>query len=369
MNKQKTGDHMERNNCNTNKNKYTHLMESERYKIEVLLQEKRTTAEIANILCRARSTIHREIKRGTVMRIQYDLSEKVQYRANAAEMDYKNKAKNKERDLKIGKDARLEEYIRNKLLKKKYSPDAIIGEIKQKGLKFKGMICTKTLYNYIDTGIFAGISNENLWEKRKRKKRNYKTISRISRTNRKGKSIEQRPEEINNRIEYGHWEGDCVKGPQGRTTSLFTLTERKSLEEIIIKIDRSSQEEIQKAMDSLEKKLGKDFKLRFKSITFDNGVEFLDWKSLELSALNRKQKRTTIYFAHAYSSWERGSNEVQNRMIRRFIPKGTDIHDVSEKEIKEIEIWMNNYPRKKLGYKSANQIAKENSQINRNLKA
>lgn len=357
--KQKTGDHMERNQCNTKKREFTHLKESDRYKIEVLLEEKKTTAEIARILDRSRSTIHREIKRGTVMRIQYDLSEKKQYRANAAEMDYKNKAKNKERDLKIGKDTQLEIYIRKKLIKDKFSPDAIIGEIIEKGLKFEGMICTKTLYNYIDAGIFAGISNENLWEKRKRRKRNYKTISRISRTNRRGKSIEQRPQGINNRIEYGHWEGDCVKGPQGRTTSLFTLTERKSLEQIIIKIERSTQEEIKNAMDALEERIGSNFKLKFKSITFDNGVEFLDWKSLELGILNSKKKRTTIYFAHAYSAWERGSNEIQNRMIRRFIPKGTDIHTVSEKEIKEIEIWMNNYPRKKLGYKTANQIAKE----------
>ena len=77
------------------------------------------------------------------------------------------------------------------------------------------------------------------------------------------------------------------------------------------------------------------------------------------------QKRTTIYFAHAYSAWERGSNENQNRMIRRFIPKGTNIHEFSDKEIKSIQDWMNNYPRKRLGYKSANQVAKENLQINR----
>ena len=181
------------------------------------------------------------------------------------------------------------------------------------------------------------------------------------------RSIEQRPQEANDRLEYGHWEGDCVKGPQGLTTSLFTLTERKTLEQLIIKIERSTQQEIKNAMDTLEKKMGNNFKLKFKSITFDNGVEFLDWKSLELSILNPKQRRTTTYFAHAYSSWERGSNEIQNRMIRRFIPKSTDIHYITEKEIENIETWMNNYPRKKLGYKSANQKAKEYSQINRNL--
>lgn len=354
---------MEQKNCNTKSRKYTHIKESERHKIEVLQKEKKTVASIAKILGRDRSTIYREIKRGSIMRVQYDLSEKVQYRANVGQKKYKDKAKNKELGLKIGHDTRLEEYIRKRLVKDKYSPDAIIGEIKMKGLIFKGMICTKTLYNYIDAGIFAGISNDNLWEKRKKRKQGYKKVSRVSRTNRMARSIEQRPEKINDRSEYGHWEGDCVKGPQGKTTSLFTLTERKSLEQIIIKIERSSQEEIQTAMDTLEKRFDDQFKLKFKSITFDNGVEFLNWKSLELSILHLKQKRTTIYFAHAYSAWERGSNENQNRMIRRFIPKGTDIHTVTEKEIKKIETWMNNYPRKKLGYKSANQIVSEHADI------
>ncbi|MCF7887363.1 MAG: IS30 family transposase, partial [Candidatus Omnitrophica bacterium] len=71
------------------------------------------------------------------------------------------------------------------------------------------------------------------------------------------------------------------------------------------------------------------------------------------------KKRTTVYFAHPYSAWERGTNENQNKMIRRFIPKGTDIAKVSTKEIKETEKWMNNYPRKVLGYRSANELVLE----------
>lgn len=356
---------MEQKNCIIQKQKYTHLKESERYKIEVLLADKKKAKQITMILKRSKSTIYREINRGTRVRLGYELEDKKQYRADVAQRDYENKGKNKERGLKIGKDSKLEAHIREKLLKDKRSPDAILGDIKIKGLKFEGIICTKTLYNYIDAGIFAGISNENLWEKRKRKKRNYKTIRRISLNNRSGKSIEQRPKEANDRSEYGHWEGDCVKGPQGRTTSLFTLTERKSLEQIIIKIERGSQEQIKNALDYLENKYGAQFRLKFKSITFDNGVEFLDWRSLELSSLSSRRKRTTLYFAHAYSAWERGSNENQNRMIRRFIPKGTDIHEITEKEIETIESWMNNYPRKRLGYKTANQVAQENLQINR----
>jgi len=359
---------MELKDFNTKRQKYTHLKESERYKIEVLLQEKKKTKDIAIILGRGRSTIYREIQRGSVERLQYDLSKKKQYRADVAQRDYKTKLTSKEHELKIGKDRRLEEYIRNKIIEDKFSPDAIIGKINSEGLVFEGMICTKTLYNYIDAGIFSGITNETLWEKRKRKKGKYRQVRRISLTNRKGKSIEQRPKKANNRIEYGHWEGDCIKSSKGNTTCLLTLTERKTLEEIIIKIERATQEEIKKAIDALEKKYGAKFKLKFKSITFDNGVEFLNWTSLELSILNPRKKRTIIYFAHAYSAWERGANEVQNKMIRRFIPKGTNIHDVDDKEIAQIQDWMNNYPRKRLGYKTANQAAKKYLQINRKMR-
>ena len=357
---------MKQKNCNTREPKYTHLKESERYKIEVLLAHKKKPDEIALTLKRSRSTIYSEIQRGTRIRMGYELKEVKQYRADIAQKDYLKKSKNKERGLKIGNDSRLEAYIRKMILEEQRSPDAIIGDIKIKGLKFEGMICTKTLYNYIDAGIFNGISNENLWEKRKRKKCNYKTLRRASLNNRTGLSIEQRPVKANNRSEYGHWEGDCVKGPQGRTTSLFTLTERKSLEQIIIKIERSNQENIKASIDDLEAQHGKEFSIKFKSITFDNGVEFLDWRSLELSSLSPNKKRTRLYFAHAYSAWERGSNENQNKMIRRFIPKGTDIHEITDTEIKRIENWMNNYPRKRLGYKSANQVAQENLQIKQN---
>lgn len=359
---------MKPRNCSIKKKKYVHLSEAERYKIEGLLQGKKKAEEIARIVGRDKTTIYREIKRGMVSRLQSDLSEKMQYRANVAQRKYIELGKNKKRSLKIGKDRRLEKYIRRRLLEDKFSPDAIIGEIKEKDLKFKGMISTKTLYNYIDAGIFSGISNANLWEKRKKKKRRYKAISRVSRNNRMARSIEVRPEKVNNRVEYGHWEGDCVKGPLGSKSSLLTLTERKTLEEIIIKLEQTTQEEVQRAIDELEKKYGAEFKMKFKSITFDNGVEFLNWTSLELSILKPGSQRTITYFAHPYSSWERGANENQNRMIRRFIPKGTNIADIDEKEIKRIQNWMNNYPRKRLGYKTAKQMVEKHLQSLLDLK-
>lgn len=355
---------MELKHCSSKKKKYQHLDERERCKIEALLEGRKKAWEIAVILRRDVSTIYREFKRGKISRMQSDLTEKEQYRANVGQADYIRRGKNKERSLKIGKDHCLEGYIRIKLLEDHYSPDAIIGEIKARGLKFKGMICTKTLYNYIEAGIFSGISNKNLWEKRKRRKRKYKAIVRVSYKNRLARSIEERPGKINNRLEYGHWEGDSVKGPQKTKASLFTLTERKTREQIIVKVKQAVQETIKTAIDSLETKYRDKFKVKFKSITFDNGVEFLDWESLEVSVLEPGERRTTIYFAHSYSSWERGTNENQNRMIRRFIPKGKNIAAVSKDRIQEIQDWMNNYPRKILGYKTAEQMKQEYLQNN-----
>ncbi|MBU0468319.1 MAG: IS30 family transposase [Candidatus Omnitrophica bacterium] len=350
---------MKPKDCNTKKKKYVHLSERDRYKIEGLLEGKKNIEEIAKILRRDRSTIYREIKRGTVRRRQYDYSEKYQYRANTGQADYDKQGQNKERGLKIGKDKGLEAYIRIKLIKERFSPDAIIGQIKAEGLRFEGIITTKTLYNYIDAGFFSGISNENLWQKRNKKKRGYKTVSRVNTKNRDCRSIEDRPKKVDNRVEYGHWEGDTVKGPMGTKTGLFTLTERKTREEIIIKICDGTQAAIRESIDGLEIRYGARYKAKFKSITFDNGVEFLGWKTLEISILNPEERRTMIYFAYSYSSWERGTNENQNRMIRRFIPKGVNIAEFSDEDIQEIEDWMNNYPRKILGYKTANQMAKK----------
>jgi transposase, IS30 family len=354
---------MEPKHCSTKK-RYTHLKESERYKIEVLLADGKKAVEIAKLLRRNKATIYREICRGRVVRLQTDLTEKITYRAHVGQAEYEKRGRNKERPLKIGKDTYLEEYIRVKLIEERFSPDAIIGSIKASGRTFTGMICTKTLYNYIDKGIFSGISNKDLWHKRYRKRRKYRPVGRVSRMNRMCRSIEKRPLAVEKRREYGHWEGDTLKGPQGAKQSLITLTERKSREEIIIKIERASQEAIRAAVDDLELKYGHSFKTKFKSITFDNGVEFLDWQSLEISILD-KRRRTTIYFAHSFSSWERGTNENHNGMIRRFIPKGTDIADLKESEIKDIENWMNSYPRKILAYKTPKQVAAECLQSNK----
>jgi IS30 family transposase len=333
--------------------KYKHLTERDRYRLEGYLETGLPVKKIAQKLNSHLSTVYREINRGQVKRISSELEEYWAYRANTAHSDYQSKVTNRAHSLKIEKYKDLADRIREKILKHKYSPDAVIGELKRTGQR---LISTKTLYNYIDRGVFEGVSNYSLWEKRKRHKHKYRQISRISLKNKGSRSIEERPERINNRLEYGHWEGDSIIGKRlGRKDALFTLTERMTREQIVLKIGSATQEAILKALDKLEEDHGGYFREKFKSITLDNGREFLDWEAIERSALNGK-KRTLVYFAHPYSSGERGTNENQNRMIRRFIPKGTDISKLSDKDIQRIEEWMNNYPRKILGYKTPNEL-------------
>ena len=178
-----------------------------------------------------------------------------------------------------------------------------------------------------------------------------------------GESIEQRPEEIDEREEFGHWEGDTVysgKGKRKTTRALLTLTERKTRKEIIIAIPNRKAETVVKALDALERKLGaRRFRAIFKSITFDNGTEFAAAEGLERSCVNKRLPRTKVYFCHPYSSWERGTNENTNGMIRRRFPKGTNFAAVTNAQITQAENWINNYPRKILGYKSSEIVFRE----------
>jgi len=348
---------MSQDNNTLKSRKYKHLTERERYKIEILLKEKFKPIEIAQRMGRGIRTIEREIAKGTVLLVNQHLIYRKEYCADAGQRIYEENARNKGPGLKIDKDYKLVKHIENKIIKEKFSPDAVIGEIRLKGLMFETKISTKTLYNYIDRGdVFLNLTNKDLPVKREGKKRDYKKI-KIPYKNLKGTSIEERPPEVERREEYGHWEMDCVIGKRdGGGAVLLVLSERSRREEIIIKMLGKTQESIIKALDSLEIKYGKRFKEKFKTITMDNGTEFLDHKGIEQSVRNIQEKRVTVYYAHPYSSWERGTNENSNKLIRRFIPKGTDIGKISKARIKYIENWMNNYPRRIMGYKSANSM-------------
>ena len=341
------------NTLKTRKNKY--LNEIERYKIEGLKKAGLSNKEIADQIGKSDRTIRREIRRGTVVFLNTDLTERKEYCADVAQRKYAENAVNKGPGLKIGNDHELAKYIEDKIIDEKQSPDAVIGRIKAAGLKFKTSICTKTLYNYIDKGIFLKLSNKDLLNKRNKAKRKYKKVRKVALNNIKGRSIEERPEEINTREKIGHWEMDCVVSGRGSKAVLLVLTERYSRKALIYKMSGKTQENVGYVLDKLEIKYRNRFKKIFKSITMDNGCEFVNQEIIEKSVITKK-KRTTAYYAHPYSSWERGSNENTNKIIRRFIPKGVNISKYSRREIKTIENWINNYPRRILKYKTAIEV-------------
>lgn len=337
------------------KNKY--LSERERWQIEILRDKKLCGREIARQLGRDHTTINRELKRGMVKQLDWELRDKNVYRADRAQEDYEEKQRNKGRPLKIGKDHELSRYIERKIKEEKYSPGAIAGEIAVKRLKFNTELSVKTIYNYIYSGLFYGVGISDL-HYRKLKKNRYKKVGKVSKS-RLFKSIEERSRAADKRSQYGHWEIDIVKGPLRTKACLLTLSERMTRQEIIIKLCSCTVEEVDRALTELEEGLGRYFGNIFKTITADNGSEFLDWKKLEESKITPGVKRTKLYYAHPYSSFERGTNENQNRLIRRFIPKGVNIGNITENTIKQIQNWMNRYPRKLFNYKTANDMIKQ----------
>jgi IS30 family transposase len=345
----------EKSTTKSRKNK--HLSEGERYKIEAYLRIGLKSPQIAKKLERNPSTISREILRGSVLQKDYQLIERTVYMADHGQRDYIEKQSNKGRSLKIESDKELIKYIEKKIKEERYSPAAIMGEILQKGLLFKTSPCTKTIYNNIHAGVFSGVGEKDLVYGGRRKKK----YRKVGKTRKKValKSIEDRPLAADERTEYGHWEIDTVKSIINDKACLLTLSERLSRHEIIIKLASCTTEEVDRSLTLLETKLGSYFSKVFRTITADNGSEFLDWKMLEESKLRPGKKRTVMYYAHPYSSYERGTNENNNRIIRRFIPKGTDICKITVEMITKIQNWMNNYPRGIFNYQTANNIVKQ----------
>ena len=145
---------------------------------------------------------------------------------------------------------------------------------------------------------------------------------------------------------------DTLIGTRDKNGVMLVLTERLSRNEIKILMSDGTSESVVKALDNLEIKYGELFPRIFQSITVDNGSEFADCAAMEKSH-SGDGKRTKIYYCHPWSSWERGSNENQNKMIRRHFPKGADLSEVSAEEVERAESWLNNYPRRIFEYTTA----------------
>lgn len=330
---------------------YTRLTWRERAKIEDWLKVGLKPCEIARRLGRHHTTIYREIKRGWGQQRTTELVDYECYLADIGQMRYEATFSGKGPALKIGHDHEFANYLGKMLHRGHRSPEAALGEIRRLGLKFKTTISPRTLYRYVEMGIIPGITNKDLPIKRKSKKKK-RAVKRASRSA-PGLSIEQRPQEINERTEFGHWEGDTVESGEGHRARVLKFTERVTRDEILIKVPSGEAKHVVRALDRLERQYGDAFYTLFKSITLDNGSEFADCAGMERSCRRKGRKRTTIYYCHPYSSWEKGTAEKQNGMIRRRYQKGTDFGKVSKKELLALQEWINNYPRKSFGFYSS----------------
>ena len=331
---------------------YSHLTLTDRRTIERMLNLGISKAKIAEALHVHPSTIYREIKRCTMIQLTSELIPVERYNPDGAEKRYRDNLSAKGAPLKIGNDIALAFYLERKIKLEGRSPAAALADIYIEGCNFSVSLSAPTVYSYINKGVFLSLTNADLPVKprRKRKYRHY-TINRAPR----GQSIEKRPSEVSERNTFGHWEMDTVYSRKKKKEALLVLTERMTRKEIIEKLpDRTAESTVQ-AVNRIERRYGDSFNNVFKSITVDNGVEFSDCSGMETSPFTG-QKRTTVYYCHPYSSYERGSNENQNKMIRRKFPKGTDFGSVSEEDIKNVEEWINSYPRKVLGWKTSNDL-------------
>lgn len=330
----------------------------ERIRIEALCKAKHNPKEIAEQIGVHYTTVYRELKRGKTTKRNSDWTESEIYSPDLAQRKYEDGLKTKGRELKMGNDPAFLSYIENKVLNEKRSPEAALVEMEQADGISQTKICLSTLYNYIRGNKFPNICLESC-PYRKSGKKSRKSSKRVQKRKCPGKSIEERPEEVDSRETFGHWEMDTVIGKKTDRKCLLVLTERLTRKEVVVLLKRHTASEVVKALDRLERQFTeKGFRKIFKSITVDNGSEFADVQGMERSRRNKKN-RTEIYYCHPYSSYERGSNENQNKMLRRFFPKGQTMKDVTRDMVKEAEEWINHYPRKIHGYRSAEDLFRE----------
>lgn len=323
--------------------KNKHLTIKERAQIELLLRQGVKKAEIARLIGIPRSTLYNELNRGTVEQMDTQLRVRKEYFAESGQSIYMKNRENSRNPYKFAKAYNFIKYAETEILEKKYSPDVVYGKAKKEE-KFDVMVCTKTLYNYIDAGLMR-VKNIDLPLRVK-----IAGKSRKCRKNRRvmGESIEKRPEKVNERNEFGHWEIDTVVGTRNRSAVLLTIDERVTRQLITVKIPSRSSEAVSEAVKKIVAQFGDKADKVFKSITADNGSEF--------ATLSDAVPFANVYFAHPYSSFERGTNEKQNCLIRRFFPKGKSLENVSDDTVRAAQDWINALPRKIFDYSCSDDL-------------
>ena len=309
----------------------------ERDEIAVLKSSGVSNKEIARKLGRHPSTIGREIKRNSFKGEYYvSIHAQERWKKRKSNAGKRHPLKNK----------KVFRWVILRLLRG-WSPEQISGRMKLVFPDDPNMrICPETIYAFIYSDKYK---KRRFWEyllrgRKKRRKKGgrsvHKSASILSRV-----SIHERPEAIDQNIEFGHFEGDSVEGCAHKT-SVHTEVERLSRMYFVKKVDNMSSNQALKAQLEIFNNIHGD---KVKSVTLDNGREnHLHYKLNDIGI--------KTFFCDPYSSWQKGSNEYHNSLLRRYFPKGTDFSKVTQDEIDDVVWEINNTPRKCLGYYTAYEV-------------
>lgn len=305
---------------------YHQLTYRERYLIARHKSSGESLRAIARMLHRSPSTISRELRRNA------NRSDG-RYRVDKANSYARARRWRSRMGIQFGHD---EVGLVHELMEHKWSPQQISGRLRKLGLLSVG---TATIYRWVAQDKARGGA---LWQRTRRLSHRYRKGYRVvdHRGRMRGKRpLSARPSRVNLRQEFGHWEGDTVMGKDGRHC-LLTLVERMTRLTRIIKLPARQASEVNR---SLTKEMRKGT-LKMKSLTLDNGTEFHGFAELE------RQLGIEVYFAQPYHSWERGTNENTNGLIRQYLPKGMCFKEVTQRQCDAIERELNDRPRKVLGF-------------------
>ena len=315
---------------------YKHLTIEEREKIQELLWQKTSVRTIAKAIGRNPSSVAREINRNIPL--------KRSYKPRLAHRRALEKRSNRGRKVRL-KSRFIRRYVIDHL-RSGYSPEQISGRL---SLEYPDeSISHEAIYQYIYSQVHRngygsvriGYHDLRPYLKRRHKRRAKNGMRKSQRIFKpKGPSIDDRPREVEKREIIGHWEGDSMVSRKS-TVGLNTLVERKTGLVLISKIANSTSAETTKAV------VCRLLPLPHKSLTTDNGTENFGYEIIQ------KELQISCYFAHPYHSWERGTNENTNGLIRWYFPKGTDFATITDESIKVVEDALNNRPRKRLGWKT-----------------
>lgn len=307
---------------------YTHITTDQRHKIQSYLEIGMDQKDIAACLGKDKSAISREIKNNSYPNGIYN--------ARHADKLFKQRRKDGKRlTKKLIKDKKLQRAVL-RLLRKKKSPQQIAG--RRERLK-KDYVVHQTIYSYIYTERQE--LGKYLRRKRNRYRRRHGTVEREKlREEAKKRRIDERPAIIESRTEIGHWEGDTVVG-KDNSGAIATHVERVSGYALATKMDRLLKEEFVIATSDQFRKVPKNKRI---TETLDNGKEMADFEFIE------KNTGITIYFAYPHHSWERGSNENFNGLLREYFPKGTNFATITQKDVDRAVRELNHRPRKRLNY-------------------